>query len=148
MPQTAACPLALLGIDKGSSRRRILKAWRKKMKTTHPDKTGKDDELAKVLNDAKDRALAFIAGGYDEDGIDGSSGCKKPGETMREVFEEAHGSKVSEEKLNQLWEILTDQTVLRDGSSQAETSKTQEKWMDKDRFKHDIFGMMLRGLQY
>jgi curved DNA-binding protein CbpA len=56
---SSECPFTILGISKnGASRKEVLKAWRRRMKVSHSDKTGDgDDTAAKVLNDAKERAL-------------------------------------------------------------------------------------------
>jgi curved DNA-binding protein CbpA len=134
---SSECPFTILGISKnGASRKEVLRAWRRKMKVSHSDKTGDgDDTAAKVLNDAKERAL--------KDVTDKSLG---PGDKAQQEFEEASGIQVGEDRMEQLHRILTGQTALRDGSTQAEQSDITEKWMDKDAFKKDIFEMMSYGL--
>ena len=137
MLATVFCPFTILGISKnGASKKEVLKAWRRKMKVFHSDKTGDgDDTAAKVLNDAKERAL--------KDVTDKSLGL---GDKAQQEFEAASGIQVDEDRMELLHRILTGQTELRDGSTQAEQSDVAERWMDKDAFKKDIFSIMSYGL--
>jgi DnaJ-class molecular chaperone len=134
---SSECPFTILGISKyGASKNEVLKAWRQKMKVFHSDKTGDgDDTAAKILNDAKERALKDVKGK-----------STSVGDKAQQEFEEASGIKVDEDRMELLHRIMTGQTELGDGSTQPERSDLPEKWMDKDVFKTDIFRMMSNGL--
>ena len=56
------CPFLLLGVRATATKDEICKAWRRRMRTTHPDKHQGVDALehSKVLNDAKERALVVL----------------------------------------------------------------------------------------
>jgi hypothetical protein len=135
---SSECPFTILGISKyGASKKEVIKAWRQKMKVYHSDVTGNgDDTAAKVLNDAKDRALKDIR--------EYSMGL---GEKAQNDFEEASGIKVDEDRMDLLHRILTGQTELGDGSTQTVQSELQREFMDKDYFKQRIFGLLMRGHQ-
>jgi curved DNA-binding protein CbpA len=50
----------MLGVPKNATVQEVMKAWRRKMLASHPDKNGGSEESvtrSKALNDAKDRAL-------------------------------------------------------------------------------------------
>ncbi len=134
---SSECPFTILGVSKhGATKNEVLKAWRRKMKVHHSDKTGDgDDTAAKVLNGAKERAL--------KDVTDKSLG---PGDKAQQEFEEASGIQVKEDRMEMLHRILTGQTSLGDGSAQTKPSHITKRWMDKDVFKKDIFGLMGYGL--
>ena len=127
------CPFAILGISRnGASKKVVLKAWRKKMKLFHSDKTGDGDDTAgKVLNDAKERALKDL-----------TDTSMLSGDKAQQEYEELIGEKIDEDKMDHLWKILTGQTDLPDASNQAEQSECAEKWMNNDVFKQDIFRIL------
>ena len=55
-----SCPFRMLGVPKNATVQEVMKAWRRKMLASHPDKNGGSEESvtrSKALNDAKDRAL-------------------------------------------------------------------------------------------
>ncbi len=131
------CPFTILGINKdGASKKVVLKAWRRKMRKLHSDKTGDgDDTSGKVLNDAKERALKDV-----------TDKSMTLGNKAQQEFEESFGMKIEEERLDELWRILTGQRDLGDVSTQTEQSETAKLYMDKDRFKQGIFGILFEGL--
>ena len=146
------CPFEALGISRHSSEKQVLKAWRRRMRKCHSDKTMGNDEMAKELNEAKEQCVEILRGrqnpghfGFDE-GRDTEQ--EAPGERMQREFEHAYGSRINPERIQSLWEILTDQRNVRNGGQVPELDETQKKWMDKDVFKSDIFGMMMRGAMY
>ena len=109
------------------------------MKLFHSDKTRDGDDTAgKVLNDAKERALKEVV----------TEKSMSLGDKAQQRYEELGGVKFDEERLDLLWKILTDQNSLPDASNQtkAEQPEIVKRWMNKDNFKQDIFGMMSRGL--
>ena len=123
----SGCPFALLGISREcASEKSVLKAWRRRMRENHSDKTAGDDSVCQALNDAKERALADLVGA-DED---------------KERVEEATGIRINEDRLDEAWEILTEQRSLGSDSITAEQNPTAAKWMDKSVFRRDIFRMM------
>jgi hypothetical protein len=58
------CPFKMLGLERATaSEATVLKAWRRQMRRSHPDKcrnSDDDDSAAKSFNDAKDRALVSL----------------------------------------------------------------------------------------
>ena len=129
------CPFAILGISKNeASKRVVIKAWRQKMKLFHSDKTGSgDDTSGKILNDAKERALKVVT--------DKSTSL---GDSAQQEFGELYGKPVDEERMDLLWKILTGQTRLPDASNQ-EPSESNTRWMNKDNFKQDVYGLLNQG---
>lgn len=116
----SGCPFALLGISREcASEKSVLKAWRRRMRENHSDKTAGDDSVCQALNDAKERALADLVGADEDKDI-----------------------RINEDRLDDAWEILTGQRELGSDSITAEQNPTAAKWMDKSVFRRDIFRMM------
>jgi hypothetical protein len=127
----SGCPFALLGISKDkSSEKSVLRAWRRRMRENHPDKKAGGESVCLALNEAKERALADLKSTQTED-------------QERAQVEEATGIRINEDRLDDMWEILTGQQASDDASITAEQNNpTPAKWMDKRVFRQDIFRMM------
>ena len=135
-----SCPFRVLGIDTDSSKNVILKAWRRAMRSVHSDRTGSaDDEEAKRLNAAKDAALATLRDASTEKESKGRKGAR-----MQKAFQEASGVEVEEETIDDIWKILTDQNEI--ANEKVELDEVAKEWLDKDKFKESMFGMMMRSL--
>lgn len=129
----ADCPFAILGITRTdtTSRKKVLKAWRRKMRSCHSDKTRDgDDTAAQRLNDAKERALQQL-----------EESTEEKGDALKEEIEQMFGIRINEERMDSLWRILTGQNDVSNGG-QAAMSDSAKKWMDKKVFREDMFRMM------
>ncbi len=105
------------------------------MKLFHSDKTGnRDDTAGKVLNDAKERALKVV-----------TDTSMSLGDKAQQEYEQSGGEAYDEERMHLLWKILTKQTSLPDASNHAEPSEFDERLMNKDNFKQDLYGLMGRA---
>ena len=97
-----------LGIPKDSSKERILKAWRLKMRLAHPDKNGGSEEKAKALNQARDEAMDSI--GYKQ-GADG-----RWSQTLNDY---------QMDRMKQLFEIVSRKNVDNNGKSKRKRSASK-----------------------
>ncbi len=125
---SSECPFTILGISRdGASEKEVLKAWRKKTKLFYWGKMGDGDDTArKVLNDAKERALQNL---HDESKFSGDK-TQQEDEEMIEFCEE---------RVDLLWKIVSGQT---ESTSHAEQSESAKEWMDKDKFKRALYGLV------
>lgn len=126
------CPFRMLGLRPGAGRKQVLRAWRRRVHNA-----GEDALLLARLNEAKERALSWRP--PEPQRAPPEPG---PGEQLRRQFEADTGVHVDDSRLDTLWEILTN-----DGKD-AEESQIAREWMDRDRFKRDMFTLIYDGIRY